>query len=84
MASAQCLICATTSGRWKKALKNGNPVYLTKNGYGSMVVMSLEHDTAITQDIEQKLDETDKAAEVSPVRHSPQEVFSCAKERIPR
>ena len=24
------------------AVKNGEPVYLTKNGYGSMVVISLE------------------------------------------
>jgi len=68
----------------EESVKNGKPVYLTKNGYGSMVVMSLEHYTAITQDIEQKLDEADKAAEVSPVRHTHEEVFARVRERIPR
>lgn len=27
----------------EKTVKEGTPVYLTKNGYGTMVVMSLEH-----------------------------------------
>lgn len=68
----------------EESVKNGKPVYLTKNGYGSMVVMSLEHYTALTQDTEMKLDEADKAAEANPVRHSHEEVFSRVKKRIPR
>ena len=43
-------------------VKSGKPVYLTKNGYGSMVVLSLEQYAALTGDIELKLDEADKAA----------------------
>ena len=33
-------------------VKSGKPVYLTKNGYGSMVVLSLEQYAALTDDIE--------------------------------
>lgn len=43
-------------------LKNGEPVYLTKNGYGSMVLLSLEQYAALTDDVELALDEADKAA----------------------
>ena len=44
-------------------VKQGDPVYLTKNGYGTMVVMDLQQYAALTDDIELKLDEADKAAE---------------------
>ena len=44
-------------------LNNGKPVYLTKNGYGSMVLLSLEQYAALTDDVELALDEADKAAE---------------------
>ena len=33
-------------------VKEGQPVYLTKNGYGSMVVLSLEEYSRLTEDIE--------------------------------
>ena len=62
----------------------GSPVFLTKNGYGSMVVMSLEHYAALTDPIEQKLDEADQAAEASPVRYTADEVFQQVKKRIPK
>ncbi|MGI6700741.1 MAG: type II toxin-antitoxin system Phd/YefM family antitoxin [Christensenellales bacterium] len=68
----------------EETVKNGKPVYLTKNGYGSMVVMSLEHYTALTQDIEMKLDEADKAAEANPVRLTHEEAFDRVRKRIPR
>ena len=57
-------------------LNSGEPVFLTKNGYGSMVVMSLEQYSALTDGIELALDEADKAAAVSDVRDSADEVFS--------
>jgi len=44
----------------ERAVSNGEPVYLTKNGYGSMVVLSLEKYAEITSDTELKLDEADK------------------------
>ena len=65
-------------------LNTGEPVYLTKNGYGSMVVMSLEQYAALTDPIEQKLDEADQAAEASPVRYTADEVFQQVKKRIPK
>ncbi len=43
----------------EKVVKGGEPVYLTKNGYGSMVVLSLEQYAELTGDIELKLDESD-------------------------
>ena len=33
-------------------VKNGDAVYLTKNGYGSMVVLSLEQYAALTEEVE--------------------------------
>lgn len=63
-------------------LKNGEPVYLTKNGYGSMVLLSLEQYAALTDDMELALDEADKAAELSDVRYSGREVFSRVRGRI--
>ena len=63
-------------------LRTGEPVYLTKNGYGSMVVMSIERYSALTDDIELKLDEADRAAGSSDVRYSGDEVFKRARGRI--
>ena len=64
-------------------LSQEEPVFLTKNGYGSMVVMSLEQYAALTDPIEQKLDEADHA-EASPIRYTADEVFQQVKERIPK
>ena len=50
-------------------LKEDEAVYLTKNGYGSMVVMSLEKYSKLMSDleyneyVENELDEADKEAE---------------------
>ena len=65
-------------------LSQEEPVFLTKNGYGSMVVMSLEQYAALTDPIEQKLDEADHAAEASPTRYTADEVFQQVKKRIPK
>lgn len=66
----------------KLVLKENQPVYLTKNGYGSMVVLSLEQYAELTDDIEMKLDEADKVAETSNDRYTHEEVFSRVRERI--
>lgn len=63
-------------------LKSGQPVYLTKNGYGSMVVLSIEQYAALTDEVELKLDEADKAAALSDVRSSGEEVFQRVRGRI--
>ena len=66
----------------ERTVKRGKPVYLTKNGYGSMVVLSLEQYSALTGDVEMKLDEADKEAAQTDVRYTEEEVFQRAKERI--
>ena len=60
----------------------GEPVYLTKNGYGSMVVLSLEQYAALTEEVEMKLDEADKAAAADETRYTAGEVFGRVRERI--
>ena len=47
-----------------------------------MVVMSLEQYAALTDSIEQKLAEADRAAEASPTRYTADEVFQRVKKRI--
>lgn len=63
-------------------IDSGAPVFLTKNGYGTMVLMSIEQYSELTDDIERKLDEADAAAEQTAVRHSASEVFGRARSRI--
>ena len=63
-------------------LNSGEPVFLTKNGYGSMVVMSLEQYSLLTDDLEFKLDEADCAAAHSDIRYTGDEVFKRVRERI--
>ena len=63
-------------------VKDGEPVYLTKNGYGSMVVLSIEKYSELTDDIELKLEEADRAAVASDVRYTHDEVFTRLKEGI--
>ena len=66
----------------ESVVNSGRPVYLTKNGYGAMVVMSLEQYAELTDDLELKLDEADRAATVSNERCTHEEVFSRLKERF--
>ena len=66
----------------ERAVSTGEPVYLTKNGYGSMVVMSLEKYAEITNDIEIKLDEADNSAEQSDIRLTHEDVFAKVRGKI--
>ena len=43
----------------EKTVNDGEPVFLTKNGYGSMVVMSIEAYSRMKQNVELALDEAD-------------------------
>lgn len=63
-------------------VREGQPVYLTKNGYGSMVVLSLEKYAELMDDIELKLDEADKEAALTDIRYTHDEVFSKVRSRI--
>lgn len=66
----------------EKAVACGEPVYLTKNGYGAMVVLSLEAYSRLTDGIEVALDIADKAAEDDDRRYTHEEVFSNLRRRI--
>ncbi len=63
-------------------LKSGQPVYLTKNGHGSMVLLSLEQYSNLIDDVELKLDEADMAADLSDVRHNAGDVFDRARKHL--
>jgi prevent-host-death family protein len=60
----------------------GEPVYLTKNGYGSMVVLSLEAYSRLTEGVETALDEADQAATEENSRYTHEEVFSRIRRRV--
>ena len=60
----------------------GEPVYLTKNGYGSMVVLSLEAYSRLTEGVETALDEADQAATEENSRYTHEEVFSGIRRRV--
>lgn len=56
-------------------VNEGKPVYLTKNGYGAMVVLNLEEYASLTDNIEMKLDEADRQAAMTDERLSHETVF---------
>lgn len=66
----------------ENVVNDGQPVYLTKNGYGAMVVLSLEQYSKLTGDIEMRLDEADRQAAGSDVRLSHDEVFGNVRGRL--
>ncbi len=59
-----------------------SPIFLTKNGYGTMVLMSVEQYSALTDNVELKLDEADIVAKNTNIRYTKDEIFNKAKERI--
>ena len=70
-------------------LKEDEAVYLTKNGYGSMVVMSLEKYSKLISDreyddyIENALDEADKEAEDPNTKYyTHEEVFGTIRRKL--
>ena len=56
-------------------VKAGEPVYLTKNGYGSMVVLSIDAFSRLIDRTEDALDEADLYAQVNLKRMTHNEVF---------
>lgn len=58
------------------------PVFLTKNGYETMVLMSVEQYSALTDDVERKLDEADAFAAKSSIRLSKSDIFDKVRSRI--
>ena len=66
----------------EKVVNGGEPVFLTKNGYGSMVVMSIDAYSRLTQNVEQALDEADEYAEANETRLNHEDVFGRLRRQI--
>jgi prevent-host-death family protein len=66
----------------EKIVNAGEPVYLTKNGYGAMVVLSLDAYSKLTDGVETALDEADRLAEEDGRRMSHDEVFGKLRRKI--
>ena len=66
----------------EKIVNAGDPVYLTKNGYGAMVVLSLEEYSKLTDSVEIALDKADRLASESAERMSHEEVFGNLRRKI--
>ena len=63
-------------------INSNTPVFLTKNGYGTMVLMSIKQYSTLTDDIERKLDEADTFAANTSTRLSKDDVFDSVRRRI--
>ena len=63
-------------------VKEGDPVYLTKNGYGAMVVLSLEAYSQLTEGVEMALDEADYVALQDSRRYTHDEVFTRLRRNV--
>ena len=66
----------------ERVVSDGSPVFLTKNGYGSMVVLSLEAYCRLTDSVEAALFQADYEAEHDTRRLSHEEVFDSIREKI--
>ena len=66
----------------EEMVKEGEPVYLTKNGYGSMVVLSIDEYSKLTSLIDEKLTEAEMIANTTTKRYSHDEVFGKIKEYL--
>lgn len=66
----------------ERIVNAGEPVYLTKNGYGTMVVLSLEEYSKLTDGVETAMDRADFAAESDSRRYTHDEVFGEIRRRI--
>ena len=64
--------------------ETSKPVFLTKNGFGNMVVMSMEayENLQFESEVYFKLQEAEKEAENTNVRYSSKDVLKAMKEAI--
>ena len=65
----------------EKTVQSGAPVYLTKNGYGSMVVLSLEAYSRLIKSEEHIMDVADEAAKSTSKRLTHDQVFGSIRSK---
>lgn len=63
----------------EKAVQSQGHVILTKNGYGTMVVLSIEEYSRLTDTVELALDEAEALAKKDPRRLTHDQVFDGLK-----
>ena len=63
----------------EQVVKEGEPVYLTKNGYGSMVVLSLEAYAKLSSGVELALDQAEMQVLEDETRLTHDDVFLKAR-----
>lgn len=64
--------------------ETAKPVFLTKNGYGDMVVMSMEayESMRFESEVCAKLQAAEREAELTDARYSPKEVFEAMRAQL--
>lgn len=68
----------------ERDVNESGPVFLTKNGYGSMVVMSIDQFEHLNGSIDAALDAADIQAETTTLRYTHDEVFGSIREGLRR
>jgi prevent-host-death family protein len=63
-------------------VKESGPVFLTKNGYGSLVVMSIEQFEHVNGSVEAALDAADAQAATTTLRYSHSEIFDSIRQGL--
>lgn len=68
----------------KTVHETAQPVFLTKNGYGDMVVMSMEafESLQFESEVYSKLQAAEREADLTDKRYSPKEVLQAMREAI--
>lgn len=66
----------------EKVVEEGQPVFLTKNGYGRMVIMSMGTYARLSGDINAYMADADYDAAHNPVRLTHDQVFSKARKIV--
>lgn len=66
----------------KTVEEDNEPVFLTKNGYGAMVVMSMKRYSEFENEVELRLQEAQYEREMTDQRYTHEEVFTELRERI--
>ena len=72
------------SARLRPVHETAQPVFLTKNGYGDMVVLSMEafENLQFESEVYFKLQEAEKEAELTDQRYSSKDVLKAMKDAI--
>jgi PHD/YefM family antitoxin component YafN of YafNO toxin-antitoxin module len=64
----------------ESSIKRG-PVFLTKNGYGTIVAMTIEEYERLSDPLERLLDETDEYCRTHPEREDGEKMFARIRSR---